>query len=222
MPPLVGPRMTPREHGVRPLQDPVHPELAELLGRQRGAGILLLGGDMQLDMGPPPRPLPALAAARLHDVAVLGQRPEVEGAVRRALADQLAGLGRGQRAGVHQRLEQGDPHRVGQRPHGPRIGELERVRGALGGRLGRPSTTRGRPGHRAARGRAGIRPAVRSIGRHVSKHYARNSSFDKTRRRISPRVPVSAGSPRSPLPRPCPPLSPPPARHVPPAATVRR
>src|SRR4029077_13005788 len=217
VPPLLGPHLTPREHGARPPQRRVQPELAELLGRQRGAGILLLGGDMQLDMGPPPRPLPALAAPRLHDVPVLGQRPEVEGAVRRALADQLAGLGRGQRAGVHQRLEQSEPHRVGQRPHGPCIGGFELVRGALGGWLGRPGTARWRPGHPPG-GTRRTRLVVRSIGRHVSKHYARNSAFDKGLAGVCPTRPGAAGSTALPRRGPAHPSPTPAARHVPPVA----
>ncbi len=60
------------------------------------------------------------SGACLHD-PVLRQLAEVERAGGRGLADELAGLGGGQRPVEHQFPDQGDAHRVGQRPRAPRV-----------------------------------------------------------------------------------------------------
>ena len=70
-----------------------------------------------------PGPLPAGAAAGLLDQAVLGQLPKVERAAGRALAQQLAGPGRGQRPFPAQQPDQREPDRMGERPECPWIGE---------------------------------------------------------------------------------------------------
>ena len=74
-----------------------------------------------------PRALAAGDAGNLLDEAVLGELAEVEGARRRALADELARLGCGQRSLGAEDLEERDPHRVGDGSHRPRVGELARL-----------------------------------------------------------------------------------------------
>jgi hypothetical protein len=51
----------------------------------------------------------------------------MEGARRRALTDQLAGLGRRERTLDGEHLEERDPDRVGDGSHGARIGEPSRL-----------------------------------------------------------------------------------------------
>src|SRR5438445_4869537 len=75
----------------------------------------------------PPRTLPSWAAAGLLDEAVLRQLAQVEGARGRALTNQLARLGRGERALAAECLEQRDAHRMSDGPHGPGIGQLARL-----------------------------------------------------------------------------------------------
>src|SRR5207247_1802340 len=76
-------------------------------------------------VGLTPRTLPALAAARLLHEAVFRQRPQVKGAVRRRLTEHLAGLRRGERPRVAERLEQRPSQRVSQRSHRLRVGQVE-------------------------------------------------------------------------------------------------
>src|SRR5438445_2072145 len=75
----------------------------------------------------PPRTLPSWAAAGLLDEAVLRQLAQVEGARGRALTNQLARLGRGERALGAECLEQRDAHRMSDGPHGPGVGQLARL-----------------------------------------------------------------------------------------------
>ena len=74
----------------------------------------------------------------LLDEAVLGQLAEVEGARRRAFADEFARLGGRQRSLGAEDLEERDPHRVGDRAHRSRIGEFASARDRAAWRLPDP------------------------------------------------------------------------------------
>src|SRR5262249_2207252 len=91
--------------------------------------------------------------------AVLRERPQVERAVRWRLAEGLAGLGGGERPRDADQVEQRHPHRVCERAYGLRVGEPERLVPGVGRALG-------------------------FFGTHVSKHYLRKTSFDKSLERF--------------------------------------
>src|SRR5689334_1973114 len=110
---------------ARAAQHAIQPYLVERLAGQPELLIPLAGLPAQAPVGLTPRTLPALAAARLLHEAVLRQRPQVKSAVRRRLAEHLAGLRRGERPRVAERLEQRPAQRVGQRSHGLRVGQVE-------------------------------------------------------------------------------------------------
>src|SRR5689334_8961798 len=110
---------------ARAAQHAIQPHLVERLAGQPELLIPLAGLPAHAPVGLTPRTFPALAAARLLHEAVLRQRPQVKGAVRRRLAEHLAGLRRGERPRVAERLEQRPAHWVSQRPHGLRVGQVE-------------------------------------------------------------------------------------------------
>ena len=93
----------------------------EGLGRVRDLRIRLAGPPAHAVVRLTPGPLPAAAASCLLHEAVLRQCPQVEGAIRRRLAEHLAGLGRGQGPGLPEGLKQGPAHRMGQGPDGLRV-----------------------------------------------------------------------------------------------------
>src|SRR5215467_6623184 len=157
-------------------------------------------------VGLTPRTLPALAAARLLHEAVLRQRPQVKSAVRRRLAEHLAGLRRGERPRVAQPLEQRPAQRVSQRPHGLRVRQVElppivgRTRAILvsASRIcaspicaspicASPICASPICADPVLADRSIVRPAFALLrlagsifGSHVSKDYSRKSRFDKS------------------------------------------
>src|SRR6185437_10362877 len=181
------------EAAARAAQHAIEPHLVERLAGQPELLIPLPRLPAHAPVGLTPRTLPALAAARLHHEAVLRQRPQVKGAVRRRLAEHLAGLRRGERPRVAERLEQRPAQWVSQRPHGLRVGQVEL----------RPIVARKRPtlvfaGPISAglvsagpilagpilAGRSIVSPAFACLrfvgptfGSHVSKDYSRKNRF---------------------------------------------
>ncbi|HBW19886.1 MAG: hypothetical protein ACLPN6_00410 [Streptosporangiaceae bacterium] len=98
--PAVRPGAAGGQGAAGALQQDRGQEVGQLAGGPRSLRIVEAGRDVDLLVRAPPGPLPAAAAAGLLHVPVAGQRPQVEGAVGRGLAEDLAGLGRGQRPDV--------------------------------------------------------------------------------------------------------------------------
>ena len=110
-------------------------------------------------------PFPAPAAARLLHEAVLRQGPQVEGTVGRGFAEHLAGLRRGERPGVAERLEQPPAQRVSQRPDGLRVGQVDALASAGTVRVGLGVRARARAGACLRGRRPGQVRIVRRPGR---------------------------------------------------------
>src|SRR5207253_333184 len=106
-------------------QHAIQPHLVESLAGQPELLVSLPGIPAHPPESPTPRTLSALAAACLLHEAVLREGPQMEGAVRRRLAEHLAGLRGGKRPRVAERLEQCPAQRMGQRPHCLRVVQVE-------------------------------------------------------------------------------------------------